>query len=80
MFSIPDPVRTREALDPVEKLTDWELFQSLVSELISPSIQILSSNEADKAPRDFAASAYRISARKTTILGRNTKYLAWIDY
>jgi hypothetical protein len=34
MFSILDPVRTREALDPVEKLTDWELFQSLASELI----------------------------------------------
>jgi hypothetical protein len=28
----------REALDPVEKLTDWELFQSLASELISPNI------------------------------------------
>jgi hypothetical protein len=35
-----DPVRTREALHPVEKLTDWDLFQSLASELIYPSIQI----------------------------------------
>jgi hypothetical protein len=25
MFSILDPVRTREASDPVGKLTDWEL-------------------------------------------------------
>jgi hypothetical protein len=24
MFSIPDPVRGREALDPFEKITDWE--------------------------------------------------------
>jgi hypothetical protein len=29
MFSLVDPVREREALDPVEKLTDWELLQSL---------------------------------------------------
>jgi hypothetical protein len=56
IFSILDPVRTREALDPVEKLTDWELFQILASEVISPNIQIHSSNEADKAARDFAAS------------------------
>jgi hypothetical protein len=39
MFSIPYPVRTREALDPVETLTDWELFQSLVSELIPLNIK-----------------------------------------
>jgi hypothetical protein len=73
MFSILDPVRTREALDPVEKLTDWELFQSLASELISPNIQIHSSDEADKAAHGFAvsiAAAYRLSTRKTTILGR----------
>jgi hypothetical protein len=38
MFSIVDLVRTREASDPVEKLTDWELFQSLASEFVSPNI------------------------------------------
>jgi hypothetical protein len=67
MFIILDPVRTRKVLDPVEKLTDWELFQSFVSELISPNILIHSSNETDKAARDFAASiasAYRLSTRK----------------
>jgi hypothetical protein len=53
MFSFLDTVRTREALDPVEKLTDWELFQNLASELTSPNIQIHFSNEADKAARDF---------------------------
>jgi hypothetical protein len=37
MCSILDPVR-REALHPVEKLTDWELFQNLASDLISPNI------------------------------------------
>jgi hypothetical protein len=56
MFSILDPVRITEAYDPIEKLTDWELFQSLASELTSPSIQIHSYNEADKAVRDFAAT------------------------
>jgi hypothetical protein len=73
MFSILDRTRTREAIDPLEKLTDWELFHSLTSELISPNIQIHFSNEADKAACNFApsvASAYRISTRKTTILDR----------
>jgi hypothetical protein len=28
LLSILGPVRTREALDPVEELTDWKLFQA----------------------------------------------------
>jgi hypothetical protein len=36
MFIILDPVGMREAFDPVEKLTDWELFQSLTPELVYP--------------------------------------------
>jgi hypothetical protein len=71
MFSILGPVRMTEALDPVEKFPDWEWFQSSASELIPPSIKIHTSNEADKAARNFAASiasAYRLSNRKTTIL------------
>jgi hypothetical protein len=43
MFSILDPVKMRETVDPVEKLMNWELFQSLTSELVSPNIQIYSS-------------------------------------
>jgi hypothetical protein len=39
MIIILDPVRTREASDSVETLGDWELFQSLDSELISPNIK-----------------------------------------
>jgi hypothetical protein len=78
MFSILEAVRTKETLDPVEKLTNWELFQIIVSEPESPNVQMYSSNnEADKAARDFAAciaSAYRPSARETTKLDR--KYLA----
>jgi hypothetical protein len=71
IFSTLGPVRTRTILDPVENLTDWELFQSFALELISPDIKIHSSNEADEAARDFAASvasAYRLSTRTTTIL------------
>jgi hypothetical protein len=56
MFTILDPVRRREALNPVETLTDWKLFQSLASELLSPVIQIYPSNKVGKAACDFAAS------------------------
>jgi hypothetical protein len=73
IISILEPARRKESLDLVEKFTDWELFQSLASELISSNIKILFYNEADKATRDFAASivsAYRLSARKTKILDR----------
>jgi hypothetical protein len=72
MFSILDSVRSRGALDPVEKLTDWEMFQNLTPEHVSPNIQIHSSDEADKAAQDLSvstASAYRLSTRKATILG-----------
>jgi hypothetical protein len=66
MFSILDSVTMMEALVPVEKLTDWELFQSLASELIFSNIKIHSSNKADKTARDFAASiAYRPEIRNT---------------
>jgi hypothetical protein len=57
MFSILDPVRTRDALEPFEKLTYLELFQSLASELISPNFQIHFSNEADFGAS--VVSAYR---------------------
>jgi hypothetical protein len=73
MYSILDPVRSRGALDPVEKLMDWEMFQSLTPEHISPNIQIHFSDEADKGAQDFAASAasaYSLSTRKATILDR----------
>jgi hypothetical protein len=66
MFSILNPARTREASDPIEKLREWQVFQSLASELISPNIQIYFSNEADKAAHDFSASiasAYRLSIK-----------------
>jgi hypothetical protein len=72
MFNILDPVRSREASEPVEKLADWELFQSLASELMSPNIQIHFSKVADKAAHDSAAtiaSAYMLLIIQTINLG-----------
>jgi hypothetical protein len=43
-------------LDPVEKFTDSERFQSLASALVSPRVEINSYIETDKAARNFAAS------------------------
>jgi hypothetical protein len=71
MCSILGPVRKSEASDPVQKLTDWKLFQSIASEFMYPDIQIRFSDEADIAAHAFAASvasAYRISTREATIL------------
>jgi hypothetical protein len=73
-----DPVTTRSALDPVEKMTDCELFEILASELISPNIQIDSTNEADKAARDISApiiSAFRTSTREAAIWKGSKQYL-----
>jgi hypothetical protein len=67
VFHIMDHVKTRNLSEPVEKFTDWEQFQSLASDLISPRIEINSGEEADRAARDFTASiasAYRLSTRK----------------
>lgn len=70
MFTFLDPLRAREAFDPVEILTDWERFQSLASELVSPCIHIRFSEEAVKVARGFIPFTYRLSTRKTTILDR----------
>jgi hypothetical protein len=50
--------------EPVEKFTDWERFQSLALELISPRIEINSGVEADKAARDFTASIAGLSVER----------------
>jgi hypothetical protein len=36
IFHLLDYVRTRNVSDRADKVTDWEWFQSLASELISP--------------------------------------------
>jgi hypothetical protein len=77
IFHLLDLVKSRNLSEPVYNFTDWELFRSLAFELVSHNIQIYSSNEADKAAGDFAASissAYRVSTRIATKLIGNTKY------
>jgi hypothetical protein len=74
MFCILDHIKASEILDPVEKFTDWERFQSLAYDLVSPRVEINSYIEADKAARDFTvsiASAYMLSTKTTTISDRN---------
>jgi hypothetical protein len=51
VFKLLDHIRNRNLSDPVDKLIDWERFQILASELISPRIQINSGEEADKVAR-----------------------------
>jgi hypothetical protein len=75
VFHIMDHVTIRNLSDPVEKFTDWERFQSLASDLVSPRIQINSGVEADKAARDFIApiaSAYRLATSKVTLSDMNS--------
>jgi hypothetical protein len=70
MLSILGPVRTREALDAVETLSDWELFESLASELEPQNSEIYFSNEAEEAACDFLAHipwAYWQLTTETTI-------------
>jgi hypothetical protein len=70
MFCILDHIKARKIMDPVEKFTDWERFQSLASALVSPRVEINECIEVDKASRDFPASiasAYRLSTKTITI-------------
>jgi hypothetical protein len=74
VFHTLDHVKIRNLSEPVEKFTDWERFQILASELISPRIEINSGVGDDKAARDFTASvasAYRLSTSKITLLDIN---------
>jgi hypothetical protein len=75
IFHILDRVRTKTVSAPLEKITDWERFQSLTSNLISPRIKINSGAEADKAARASTASvasAYRLSISKITLSELNS--------
>jgi hypothetical protein len=70
VFHLLDHVRSRKLSDQVDKFTACGWFQSQVSELISPTIQINSGEETDKAAHDFTASiasAYRLSTSKLTL-------------
>jgi hypothetical protein len=63
-------ITIRDLSEPIKKFTDWDRFQSLASELISPRIKTNSGVEADKAAHDFTASiasAYRLATSKVTL-------------
>jgi hypothetical protein len=78
VFHILDHVKITTLSEPTEKFTDWERFQSLTSDLISPKIQINSGVETDKAAPDFTASiasAYRLSTSEITLFVINNDLL-----
>jgi hypothetical protein len=63
VFYTMDPVRTTKVLEPIEKFTDWERFQSLTTKLLSSRFKINSGVEADKVAHAFTASLLlRVSA------------------
>jgi hypothetical protein len=70
VFHILDHVKITNLSEPIETFTDWDRFQSLASELISPKIAVQSGVEADKAASDFTASiasAHRLSTYRVTL-------------
>jgi hypothetical protein len=70
VFHTQDHVKIRNLSETIEKFTDWERFQSLTSELLSPRVEIISGVEADKVALDFTASiasAFRLSTSKVTL-------------
>jgi hypothetical protein len=70
IFNVLDYVKIRNISEATEKFTDWNRFQSLASELISPKTEINSGVEADKAAWDFTASiasAYVVACRKVKL-------------
>jgi hypothetical protein len=81
IFLILDHVRASNVSNQAKKFIDWEWFQSLVSELISPRSQINSGEEGDKAAYDLTdstASAYRMSTNKLIVSNLN-KVLPGLD-
>jgi hypothetical protein len=81
VFHILDHVKIKNLSEPIEKFTDWNRFQRLVSELILPKVEINSGVETDKTARNFTssiASAYRLSTSKITLLDIKNDLLALI--
>jgi hypothetical protein len=81
-FHILDHVKTKDLSEPAEKFTDWERFQSLASDLISPRIEINLKEEADKAVRNFTASVastYRLLTKNASVSDTNNHDLPGSD-
>jgi hypothetical protein len=70
LFHILNHVSTRGISAPAEIHTDWERFQSLASDFISPRIQIRTVIDAERTACNFRASiasVYRLSTHKITL-------------
>jgi hypothetical protein len=81
VFHILDHVKIRNLSEPVEKFTDWERFQSLALERVSPRVEINSGVEADKEARDSTPLLLRhIGCRqvKSHFRIQTTIYRDWI--
>jgi hypothetical protein len=81
VFHILEHVTTNKLWEPYEKFTDWERFQNIASNLISPRIEINSGVEADKAALELTASiasVYRLSTSKVNISELNS-YIPGLD-
>jgi hypothetical protein len=70
LFYMLDHVSTRDISAPIEIFRDWEPFQNIASEIITPRVQIQSTEDAEDTARKFTASiasAYRLSTQKVTL-------------
>jgi hypothetical protein len=80
IFHILDHLEIRNLSESIKKFTDWDWFQILASELVSPRIEINSGVEAYKVARVFAtfiASAYGLSTSIVTLLDINNDLLGF---
>jgi hypothetical protein len=81
IFHILDHVTTQNVSAPLEKFTEWERFQSLALNLVSPRIEINPGVEAEGAASAITASiasAYRLSNNRITLTELNS-YLPGLD-
>jgi hypothetical protein len=76
VFHILYYVTTNQLMEPLKKFTEWEQFQNLASNFISPRTEINSGIEADKVAQKFTASialAYRFSKSKARTFGTKSQ-------
>jgi hypothetical protein len=66
---------SRNLSEPVEKFRDWDRFQSLASELISPRNEISSGTEAAHDFTASVASACRLSTSKVSDINNDLRGL-----
>jgi hypothetical protein len=83
MFSILDPDRTREGLNPVQKLTDWNLGALSLNSYIRISkftllMKLIEQYKTFK-PLQLRHTGYKLE-KKIQYQTRNTKCLAQTDY